>query len=298
MPSELITGLIMNLLQKKIFNIDQLSKISGLKPSDIKKCEKAGIVQNEEGCYFFASLVALQELKKMLDSGKSLNRVLKDFQKLRELVSDTDIFEAVKKLQVNKGQIILKDNMQRSFDARGQYLLTFATKTAIVSYLDEERNSRREQYWFERARKAEEQGEWKNAFDFYENALNSEATAEIHFSYGNLLYQVNEKARAADQFLKAVLIDENYFEAWNNLGSILGELECVREAIKAMEKALLIFADYFDAHYNLANIYLLVRKDFAALKHYRACLRIDPVNQMTEEIQSSIEKIETSSLSR
>ena len=76
--------------------------------------------------------------------------------------------------------------------------------------------------------------------------------------------------------LRAVEVDPEYVEAWNNLGNIMADVGEVGRALECLRHALELEPSYADAHYNLAEL-LANEDDYeAAREHWRAYLASDP----------------------
>ena len=71
-------------------------------------------------------------------------------------------------------------------------------------------------------------------------------------------------------------IDEEYVEAWNNLGNVLAEIGEWQEAVGSYRKALQIEPHYADAHFNLARTYLRRGDRTEAERHLVAVLDLEP----------------------
>ncbi len=109
---------------------------------------------------------------------------------------------------------------------------------------------------FERARAAESKGQWKEATDYYRQALTLNPTlVEAQNNLGTLYVRQQQLTAAIDEFRAAIRLDPNYAMVRNNLGSayILSGQEAL--AIQEFLAALHIDSTYVSPLYNLASLY-------------------------------------------
>jgi len=76
-----------------------------------------------------------------------------------------------------------------------------------------------------------------------------------------------------------VQVDHQFVEAWNDLGSVLGELGQTDEAIKAFRRAVELKPGNAAAHYNLADALQSVGQLMDARHHWKVFLRFDPLGE-------------------
>ena len=93
---------------------------------------------------------------------------------------------------------------------------------------------------------------------------------------------LGHKAQAAERFRQALELDQDFVDAWNNLGNVLAELGEADEAVEALEKALELDPDYGDAHYNLADVLDSQGRKEQAAEHWRSYLRQQPVGPWSD----------------
>jgi len=99
--------------------------------------------------------------------------------------------------------------------------------------------------------------------------------AEAYYNLGNL-YRINEKLdNAISSYLKAVQINKNYAEAYNNLGLTLKQQGRIDEAIKNYKKTILINPNLFHTYNNIGNA-LKQKGDFnAAIDNFKKAIKIN-----------------------
>ena len=68
---------------------------------------------------------------------------------------------------------------------------------------------------------------------------------------GNALKDQGKLEEAIEAYKKAISINPDYAEAYNNMGNALKDQGKLEEAIQAYTKALAIKPDYAEAYYNM-----------------------------------------------
>jgi tetratricopeptide (TPR) repeat protein len=153
--------------------------------------------------------------------------------------------------------------------------------------------------------------DYPNAFEYTKRALDLDRINPVaHFIRGYAYMEMGDTSLAIKNFQAAADQDQNYFDAYIELGSLytalksplatgylqtatridpnrgeayylLGlayqEQEIVPKAIETYEKLLLISPDFKEAHYNLGYINLVYINDFeSAVKYFTQAVAIDP----------------------
>ena len=93
-----------------------------------------------------------------------------------------------------------------------------------------------------------------------------------------LLNWLDKPAEAQAEFQKAAALDDQYAEAYHNLGLALAQQGKVEEAIVAYRKALSlpIYSTPEVAYYNMGNAYLYLNKRKEAEEAYRTAIKLAP----------------------
>ena len=101
-------------------------------------------------------------------------------------------------------------------------------------------------------------------------------------------YLLGELADAAAAFLRALELDPNFVEAWNNLGSVFDELDRPHEAVVAYRQALGLAPNYADAHINLGDTLAALGDAMGARRHWLAYLDEDPLSPTAAEVRAKL----------
>ena len=138
-------------------------------------------------------------------------------------------------------------------------------------------NETAEEY-FRRAYEAQMAGELDQAVDLYRKSIELGPTAEAHTFLG-WTYSFQRKYREAiAECRKAIEVDPEFGNPYNDIGAYLIELGRWDEAIPWFEKA--IEAPRYDPrhfpHFNLARVFIQ-RYDYEpAIEHLRKALELEP----------------------
>lgn len=76
------------------------------------------------------------------------------------------------------------------------------------------------------------------------------------FNLGNIYYILKEYYLAIETYKKVIMLDPNYYEAWNNIGNTYDDLKEYVNAINAYKEAIKIKPNYMIAWYNLSNTFM------------------------------------------
>lgn len=115
--------------------------------------------------------------------------------------------------------------------------------------------------------------------------------AAAYINLGTLYYNRQDYAKAESHYRRAVEVDPRYALAYFDLGNVLDETGRVADAINAYKTALQLAPTYADAHYNLALAYEKARQSRAALRHWRAYVRLDSSGPWATHAKNQIRRI-------
>ena len=111
--------------------------------------------------------------------------------------------------------------------------------------------------WFALAFRQQMDGNFAEAAHFYERSIEIEPSAEAHTFFAWNLSLDERFDEAIDECKKAIALDPDFGNPWNDIGAYLIELGKDNEAIHYLEQALK--AENYDTpyfpHFNLSRIY-------------------------------------------
>jgi tetratricopeptide (TPR) repeat protein len=100
------------------------------------------------------------------------------------------------------------------------------------------------------------------------------AHVDAHVNLGRILHEGGAPLAAEKHYRAALAIEPDHAVAVFNLGVALEDLGRMTEAVTLYEKAIALDPDNADAHYNLAGIYERRGDKAAAVRHLKACKRL------------------------
>ena len=132
--------------------------------------------------------------------------------------------------------------------------------------------------YFRRAYEAQMAGELDSAITFYKKSIELGPTAEAHTFLG-WTYSFQRRYREAiAECKRAIEVDPDFGNPYNDIGAYLIELGRWEEAIPWFEKA--IEAPRYDPrhfpHFNLARVYIQTYEYGKAVEHLRRALELEP----------------------
>jgi Tfp pilus assembly protein PilF len=121
-------------------------------------------------------------------------------------------------------------------------------------------------------------GDWASAIQLYQASIETYPTAESHTFLGWTYSFLSRYDDAIEECKKAIAIDPDFGNPYNDIGAYLIELEQPREAIAWLLKATTA-PRYESPHYpwmNLGRVYERIGPWSEALKCYRKALELEP----------------------
>ena len=94
-------------------------------------------------------------------------------------------------------------------------------------------------------------------------------------------FKKKDFSTALDFINKAIKINPNFAEAYNEQGNALNELKKLEEAIKSYNNAININPEYADAYYNKGLVFHELKKLESAVQNYDKAIKINPKHIMS-----------------
>ncbi len=95
----------------------------------------------------------------------------------------------------------------------------------------------------------------------------------MHYNYANYLRDKRLNNLAKYHYQIALQLWPNYASAYNNLGTLIGDLD---EAEKHFLAAIDISSEHINAHYNLGQIYRKTNRSYEAKIMFEKCIKYEP----------------------
>jgi tetratricopeptide (TPR) repeat protein len=271
---------------KKLFDQRQVSKLAGISESQVRYWDRVGLippVERQKGklLFDFQGLVAFRTVKALLDQGASLRKIRKCLAKLRHLLPGLEQPLSEVRVAILGDRIIFGKDKQ-TFTPEGQLLIRFEAEVeaALPVTVDPA-----EEFFFQ-GLEGEQQGEWDQAREKYEAALEVKPDyPDALVNLGNLLHRHGLGPAAEWAYRKALYHNPDHPEANYNLANIFEERGDLENALLFFRKALHEDPEFADAHFNLARV-LEKRGDLqGARKHWRQYLLLDPDSEWAATIR-------------
>lgn len=129
------------------------------------------------------------------------------------------------------------------------------------------------------------------AAECYERSIEKQPSAEAHTFLGWVLGQLGELDTAIEECKKAVQLDPDFGNAWNDIGAYLLEKQKFLEAIPFLKRACKSKNNDSRAfpHYNLARIYIREGMLLRAKRELKKACKINPEFGPAKECLSALE---------
>jgi tetratricopeptide (TPR) repeat protein len=132
--------------------------------------------------------------------------------------------------------------------------------------------------YFQRAYKAQRQGQLEEAIELYKRSIEIFPTAEAHTFLG-WTYSFQDKIdEAIEECHKAIAVDRNFGNPYNDIGAYLIQKGDNLGAIPWLKQAMVAprYECYFYPHFNLGRIYEQQGQYLAAISEYSRALEFNP----------------------
>ena len=132
--------------------------------------------------------------------------------------------------------------------------------------------------YFQRAYAHQMKGEFDEAIEFYKKSIEVLPTAEAHTFLGWTYSFMGRYEDAITECHRAIEIDPDFGNPYNDIGAYLIEQGALDEAIPWLEKAMLAvrYESYCFPHYNLGRVYERKHQWRKAIECYRDSLLQNP----------------------
>lgn len=132
--------------------------------------------------------------------------------------------------------------------------------------------------FFQRAYDAQMRTEFDEAVELYKQSIDAYPTAEAHTFLGWTYSFMGLADEAIEECLRAIEVDPDFGNPYNDIGAYLIEKKALDEAIPWLERAKRAtrYEAYFYPHFNLGRVYEAKRMLFEALNEYKAALDLNP----------------------
>jgi tetratricopeptide (TPR) repeat protein len=134
--------------------------------------------------------------------------------------------------------------------------------------------------------------DYDHAIDLYQKSIAIQPTAEAHTFLAWTLHFQGKLEEAIEECKKAIEVDPDFGNPYNDIGAYLIEMGRYDDAIPWLERA--VDAKRYDPrhfpHYNLGRVYLAKEMFNRAREHFEAALRIEPRYELAREALQGIRR--------
>jgi Flp pilus assembly protein TadD len=268
----------------QLFSTATLTHLLDISRERIRAWVKAGLVKpasTEHGVWHFdfRQVCAARTLTELSRSGIGLEKIRKSLARLLKWMPELEQpLEQLAALEKN-GPLLVRLEAGELAEPDGQLHFEF-TQQPPPGPMKLIAGPRTAGEWAAQGLEQEREGYLEEAAASYrQSLLTGGPEAQTCLNLGNVLRALGNKPQALERYSQAVEIDSAFVDAWNNLGTLLVELERPHDAIAAFHRALAADAEDFRAHYNLADTLDELGLNDQARAHWEAYLRYDPQSQ-------------------
>ncbi|MBI4834933.1 MAG: tetratricopeptide repeat protein [Planctomycetes bacterium] len=132
-------------------------------------------------------------------------------------------------------------------------------------------------YWFWQGRALSEERKNEEAIEAYEKAIEIEPEYAEAYNDIGLIHEGNGNyKKAVLSYKTAIRINPDYADAYNNLGLVYGKMGDYEREKEAYMETLRIVPDSAVVNYNIAFTYRKMKDFKSSLKHYEKAVELDP----------------------
>jgi tetratricopeptide (TPR) repeat protein len=295
------------------YSLGDIARILKVSPRRLRYWQRTKLVESlasptDDDGYAFRDLVVLRAILSLLDKGIPLQRIRRNLEIVRDRLPDLDDPAAALRLWGEEGEkasrLVLRHD-GRLEEAGGQLLLEFEQDgvwraDGVRSLAEFEAESLTVVYstadeavaWFERGCELDaDSDKWAEAIEAYEKALElDDDYADAYCNLGAVRYNQGQRSAARHAFEACVEREADHVEANFNLANVLEEVGDDAGALEHYRRALASDPLYPDLHINLALLYEKIGRTRGACDHWRRVLQLDPEGSWAEVARLRLER--------
>jgi len=295
------------------YSLGDIARILKVSPRRLRYWQRTKLVESlasptDDDGYAFRDLVVLRAILSLLDKGIPLQRIRRNLEIVRDRLPDLDDPAAALRLWGEEGEkasrLVLRHD-GRLEEAGGQLLLEFEQDgklraDGVRSLAEFEGESLSEVSstadeavaWFERGCELDaDSDKWAEAIEAYEKALElDDDYVDAYCNLGAIRYNQGQRSAARRAFEACVEREADHVEANFNLANVLEEVGDDAGALEHYRRALASDPLYPDLHINLALLYEKIGRTRGACDHWRRVLQLDPEGSWAEVARLRLER--------
>jgi tetratricopeptide (TPR) repeat protein len=296
----------------KDYSLGDIARILKVSPRRLRYWQRTELVESlalptDDG-YAFRDLVVLRAILSLLGKGIPLQRIRRNLEIVRDRLPDLDDPATALRLWGERGEksdrLVLRHD-GRLEEAGGQLLLEFEqngmqgddgirslTELESEGVAPDSLAADEAVTWFERGCELDADSDnWAEAIEAYEKALELEDDyADAYCNLGAVRYNQGQRTAARRAFEACLAREADHVEANFNLANVLEEVGDDSGALKHYRRALASDPLYPDLHINLALLYEKIGRTRGACDHWRRVLQLDPKGSWAEVARLRLER--------
>jgi len=142
--------------------------------------------------------------------------------------------------------------------------------------------------YFEKARKAQEEGDLQKAKELYEKALQAGDNEAYLEKYAQVSYGLQQFDDSIESYTKLLKQRQDSASTWNSIGNVYRDNGNSDKAIESYQKAIATDSHYIVAYTNLINLYLLQANNEKAKEVLEQGLKANPNDANLAGIRKNI----------
>jgi tetratricopeptide (TPR) repeat protein len=147
--------------------------------------------------------------------------------------------------------------------------------------------------FLEEGYQAQAEGDYDHAIELYRRSIKTHPTAEAHTYLGWTLHFQGKYEEAIEECKRAIHLDPEFGNPYNDIGAYLIETERYDEAIPWLERA--IEAKRYEPrhfpYFNLGRVYVAKGLLNVAREQFRRALRVEPKYDLAKEALEDLRRL-------
>jgi len=290
--------------QKQLYTPAMLSQILKLSVHEIRRWERLGLIRAVKRVfrlpYFdFQEVSEARRLSELVAGGVPADQIAEGLKRLQSIRSMQRPLDQLQILAADH-RLLYRDDAGLVDSLTGQRLLEFEVTpvedaepcVATVPLPIRQRTPRTAADWRSEGCQFVDDGELAEAVNSFRQALQLEPDdATTHSHLAETLYRLGNREGAIERYYAAIELDDEFIEAWTQLGCVLAESEQYDTAIVAFDRALLTHPEYPDAHFHLAEVLHSRGRTAESEPHWEAYLAFDQYGPWAETARQRLGRV-------